>query len=572
MKKLSFRLFNFGKQINIYQPHFTTGAALLFLSSLAWLLYFSRVKRLSLSMDGFVLAYLMQTGNLLPFGMEIINEPGRPFLGLGWHLARFFWGGSVVGYNSFMFFCLFFSAVFVFFLAKTIIPSQPTLALLAGTLKLVWIANYEIFDNSGLAIYFSEMLFWAALWIFAFLAVSANRISTFERIASCSSIVVFLLILIGTYQSSWPIVLIAPFFLMWGVANFHNNSKENRWRLIFLWYTPSISMMAFSYLSSHQIINQKSASFNELYIRFLNGLWATSGDIIIKPFTPIKDYQSNWPSISVIFFVFIFTILLFWTEMQSRKGHPEKSREKFVKSLLLTGGCGFLGMIISLIPPITIHTPNYGTRVIHWSSMGIILIILLIVFSLFYLHRFIGFLGGTAISIVLFGAFAQQNLDVGEHFSKNGEVNRIFWKNLTTELPKIDEGTIVLIKGPAAGISTNDIFSTAVLRVITETNFSFFITDGQPVYDAAKGVYQITTNIDLEQEKSLGHPTTRFRYPRRLDNPQTYEISENRVVWLNWNTDRHELITVVERSSMSRIHREVPSTFGQLLFPMPIIN
>jgi hypothetical protein len=107
---------------------------------------------------------------------------------------------------------------------------------------------------------------------------------------------------------------------------------------------------------------------------------------------------------------------------------------------------------------------------------------------------------------------------------------------------------------------------------------SFFITDGKPVYDPIKKIYKVTSIIDLNQTEALVPPKRYNRAPKslynihasvedRLQHSQTFEVSANRVVWVKWDLKTRRLQVIPERSAMERLHRNLPSTYGQVLFP-----
>lgn len=558
------------RAVNLFRQHCCHLMIFFFLGLIAGVLYFSQVTRLSLSLDGFLAAYLIKIGDY--------RDPSRPFLELGWQLATMLTGGSVSGYNGFMFSCLFFSALLVYALVWTLLPRQPVWALLASTLKLVWSANFEVFDNSGLAIYFSESLFWLACWLYTCLTLERIQLSQFKVFFTSLVMTVSLFIVVGTYQTSWPVVILVPLALL--------GFKVMRWRksrayLLFLWYLTALPMMFWSFLQLGQSDSANKAfqeipHLPEILNRLLAGLWAATGQSLAAPFAPTLTYTTFGLSAFVVLIILVFTVLLAWTGLQSWPELQKQPAKQISYVILLLVLLSLAVVTATLLPPLVIHLPSYGTRVMHWPAIGTILGVVAILAGLYRMHRWVGGTLSAVLALFLVAGMAQQTYNIGNHYASNSFLNRRFWEDLSIEAPKIDEGTVVLMDGPPLGIATDDRFSTWVLRALTaETHMTFFITDSKPQFDPQSLTYTITSVVDLENKQPLISPRRYLRdpvFPIKLAKPQTFQVPAHLVVWVRWDWVSRRLQVVPKQSAMERLHHNILSVWGEILFPRPTIE
>ncbi len=545
----------------------------IYLGITAGVLYFPQATRMGLSQDGFLLTYFMQTGDLLVFNFDEVKEPGRPFLGLSWHLAAILSGGSVVGYNLFMFFCIMASAILIYIFLKTLLPRQPIWALLGSTLKLVWSANFEVFDNSCLAIYFAESLFWLACWLFARLTLQRVQLSRLEVFFTSLAMTTSLFIIAGTYQTSWPVVLLVPPALIALVVL--NLRNRQTYLPLSLWYLATLPMIFWCYVKSYQFATQVAPPLPEIFKRLLVGLWATTGESLIAPFAPADAYPKFGVSTAVLLSLLVFAILLIRMSKQSSAALYEQSYKQIIRVLTLLLCVSLVIMVGSLLPPLILYTPKYGTRFIHWPAIGTILGVVTVLAGLYRIDRWIGATLSTILAVVLVSGMTQLTYNIGNHYGSNGFLNRRFWEDVSVEISNIDEGTIILIDGPPLGIATVDRFSTFVLRALTETHSTFFITDTKPEFDLKSQTYKITTDIDLNHKQSLTLRHSHYDnpvFPMQLTALQTFQVPAYRVIWVSWDSTIRGLQIIPERSSMERLHRHIPSVWGEMLFPRATIE
>jgi hypothetical protein len=260
-------------------------------------------------------------------------------------------------------------------------------------------------------------------------------------------------------------------------------------------------------------------------------------------------------------------VLLVWSGLRSWSAFRELPPKRLLQNLMIAAIVAVFVAVVEVLPPSVLWEPSYGNRTVHFSSLGTLVGIIAGLAWLCHRYRVAGCAIGAVASIVLISHMAQQSQDVGNHYGVNGYMNRRFWQDVSTELSRIDEGTVVLLDGPPRGIATVDSFSTTLLRQFTETHLSFFVADGHPVYDPVRKTYQVTSVIDLEQVDPVLTHGRYIRAPKILHEQRTFQVPYDRVVWAEWNLDKLRLKVLPERSAQQRLHTNFPSAYGQVLFP-----
>lgn len=545
----------------LHRLRFNDLAAIVFLAALAGILYFPQADRLGLGMDAFLAAYFEYIG--------YTREPSRPFLELGWHLATALTGGSVTGYNIFQFSCLLLSSVLVYFLVRIVLPQQPVWALLASTLKLSWSANFEVFDNSGLAIYFAESLLFLAILIFTLLTTKFKKLSWTGLMLPSVALVTCLVVVVGTYQTFWPLILFVPLALM--VLGIIDRRNIRTRQMLTLWYLFSLPLMIFGVYKASVAVGNINISLGEYIIRLGNGILATTSQSLSVPFSAVPTYSTYGVSGWVVFILCIFFVLFVLMGLQTYPALREKSFKTninfFVKMIVI----GLIIIVITLLPPLLINLPNYGTRVMHVPALGSILLVVAALAALFSIHRIVGGVFAAVIGITLVAGMVQQTYNVGNHYAINGYLSRRFWEDISIDIKNIEDDTIVVMDEPPVGIAMYDGFSTWVLRAMTETSKTYFITGSKALFDKNRNSYTITSTVDLSGSKKHHPGVSSYLYDRvfpvNLTVPETFYVSADRVITVKWNISTRRVDVLPEKSAMVRLHRGTTSVYGSILFP-----
>jgi uncharacterized membrane protein YwzB len=324
-KGLSRRLPGLAVRYGSARPGINDLLAILLLSLIAAVIYFPRVNDFSHTIDGFHMSHLMEIGELPIYTVNEPKEPGRPFLGLGWNLAAVFGGGSVVGYYVFMFSSLVLSAIMVYSIVVTLLPNQPVWAFLGSALKLVWSANFEVFENHSVAIYFAELQFWLATFLFVRLAVSRTPPRRFEVVLAPIGIVGCLVTAAGTYQTAWPVMLLPPLVLI--ASGFMKWKSRRTFLLLSLWYLSTIPMMLWCGWLSYRHAQKVSPSFLEIFDRLCYGFREATWDSVLYPFMPDPN-ASLGVNAYVVLIILMFTLVVVWFGLQSVPVLRKQSRER----------------------------------------------------------------------------------------------------------------------------------------------------------------------------------------------------------------------------------------------------
>lgn len=556
------------RQFSSHQLLFDLSAVAL-LILVAGALYFPLVDRGTHSQDGFLMSYLLETGDLLPYNVKEVKEPGRPLVGLGWHISAVLGGGSVSGYFTFMFSCLLVSAILVYAIVRTILPEQPLWALLASSFKLVWVANLEIFDNSGLAIYFVESVFWLAVFLFARLIIQRKH-SLMITLIGMVGFVSCVVIVVGTYQTSWPLLMLMPLvFVGLGVVKW-----KSRRTLILLsaWYLSAISMMIWCATLSYSYAAHISPSLYEIFKRVAIGFWEATGKTFLYTIAPASHLTFGVSSF-VILSVVVFAGLLGWFGLRSLPEPMRNSRRRSVRTLFLMMVAATLIIVGSLLPPSVNYLPQFGTRHMHWASIGAIMATLTALAALFRMKVPLSSFMSVILALVVFSAMICRVHNVGISRAERSLPGRLFWEDLIVELPKVKEATVVLMGSPPKHVSMVDSFGTWIFRAFTDTKKTFFVCEGKPELHQETQTYEITSVVDFDSVGDSAVPLGGNSYfsnpifPKVFKEPQVFHVPASRVVWLSWGNSGHRLRVDPERSAVERINRDTRSVFGEKLFP-----
>jgi hypothetical protein len=545
--------------------------AALFILSIS--LLFRHASTLGLSHDGFLLTYASFQGDLQAINFTDIKEPGRPFVGLAIKLAELTTGGSVTGINLFMYASYTASALLIYALMRLLIPGQPIWAVVAATLKLTWSSNVEIFDNSGIIIYFGEAVFWLA---------TVQFVSFFRRPSplTATTMVACVATVCGTYQGLWPLIALAPVCLI-ATQSLPWRTKNARLALFF-WSVGAIPVMVWSFISAQQYITEISPSPLTMLGRITDGAWNAIGVSLLNPFISIV----RMPPVPVDYVrdvcMAIMVAVWIWAATWRSAEHLEASgvRRKAISMIVL----GLIAVVGTLAATTVKFDPVYTSRFMALPASGVLLMlggISALVWS--YAGRI-----GTVVVLVCLATFAiasaRQLSAIGFNTSKAGFIERRFWEDFTVELPRIDEGTVVVFENaPPRGVATFDWYSTRIMRTLSETHLTFFSGETPAVH--TNDGWRITTNIDLSQiapEHFRGNwrsysstivgsavlsATYYDRSPPRLSRVKEYIVPEERVVALKWDAQRLRLWVDRDRSNLNRVHPDIPSTYGHRLFP-----
>ena len=556
----------------VSRPHQCDLIAIGLLALIGGLLFFPLVDRTSQSYDGFLLTYLLERGDLLLYNVNEAKEPGRPFLGLAWHMAAALGGGSVSGYYAFQFSCLILSAILVYAVIRTLLPRQPAWAFLAAALKMVWIANYEVFDNSGLAIYFVETLFWLALLLYSRLIVRRERMPRVE-ILEVIVIAFALVVVIGTYQTSWLLVLLVPIsmlglgLLKWG--------RRRTVYLLSVWYFACLPMMTWCTILSLSYADRISVSPQEFFMRVLSGFWAATGESIYYSFAQppgLPDFFFPGGK-SVYVILGVFTVAWVWFSLGSFSELRKQSIGSTNRVLLFLFSLGIVIVLVTLLPPSLRYLPTFGTRFMHWAGVGSIIAFVAVFAWLSRMKAPMSGVTSVVLAILFFSGTVCLAFNIASYRTENSLINRRFWENLILELPKVERGTVILTEGLMAGVVIGDAFGTWVFRTLTDTKRTFFVSETTPEYDPVSQTYEISSVLALDPEGFSGEPMgdkpfyRRHDFPNVFDGPHVSHIPENRVVWLSWDLESRRLRVDPERSAMDRVMSGVPTEYGRLLFP-----
>jgi len=529
------------------------------LSVLSYLLYFQRIPKFSLSLDGFFYTYLQYLNQLSNFSLIGPKDYGRPFLGLAWNLALLLGGGAVDGYNYFMFTCITLSSIFTFWLLRLILGCKlRLLTFLIALLKLVWSCNYEIFDNSSLAIYFAEMFFWLALLCFTLLKLHLLRGfgSGFVYLVMLIAIVIPL----GIYQPIWAFILLFPILINWQKPGVFKSQKH---LALLAWYIPAIVTISVCYATSREFAGRNFPGIPIFFERFVLGVKAATIDSFLTVFLKLS---LNLKATPLWFTVLILTTLVVACYLLGRhelKLNHQEFNQRESLPYELAGASLFL-IAIGILPFCLIAVPAYGSRYIHWAAIGSIMLLLsLVTYLLQQNHRIARFMALLLICILIF-IHTLEIWQIGNLYEINVYAYRRFWTGLLSALPSISEKTYVVFDQPITNMATVDYTCTSILRNFTGTKETFCFTESNPSYSDDKSSVILTTKLDLNHTETGTLASSEY-FANAPAKPVKLPIDQ--VIWMNWNPNSFHLSLLPDQDFKARISRTRKSNYGVRLFP-----
>jgi hypothetical protein len=246
----------------------------------------------------------------------------------------------------------------------------------------------------------------------------------------------------------------------------------------------------------------------------------------------------------------------------------------FGARILLALGAGFVLIIAALLPPTLNSEPAFGTRFLQFASYGtIVVLISLGIAAERLLRRPVLVASVAALVVVLWGFYLDS---VGSYYGEVGRQSRRFFYQLRTELPSVEDGTVVLLQDSPHSGDVYEHVTSMILRTFTGTHTSFLLSDSVVKIrdDPAQPFVQLVTctNLDAGPDPALERGYWAMQ-PCVLDPAKypglvfTTDIPRDRIVWLRWDAPTQTLHLDEQRSAMQRVDRGTRSDFGSLLFP-----
>jgi len=303
-----------------------------------------------------------------------------------------------------MFCCLALSSVVIYAMVRTAAPHQPIWAFVAAALKLVWIANYQIFADHSLAIYFAELLFWISTCaLVALLRRPHIRVPMVLVVALHGIMALGLLVTIRTYEASWSIIPLVPLIAIALLSPIWR-ARSTVMPLV-VWYAASLLALGTAFAQHNLLMIVAQATRQNAVldsdvglpfgVRFINGLAAVTVDSFTVPAVEIFrtlagdttafSRYSMVPNrvvvaISILGFLALYIFGSAKMKILRRRSSARRltdlgsSRYGAVSGRLGVAGC--LVMVAGVAPLALWTDPVYGTRYIHWATFGTIILVL----------------------------------------------------------------------------------------------------------------------------------------------------------------------------------------------------
>jgi len=527
-----------------------------------WYYLLRHAGSIGMTHDGFLLSFLQERG-VLP---SVVLDPpeylgkiaGRPFIGLPWNLAALLTGGTLTGYNAFQLSTILASAMLVFLIVRILLPARWGWALAAGMLKLAWSANEQIFANHSLAIYFTEMLLWLAAALFAMLLRYGTSLRLGSRVALLTGMGCAVYVVILTYESAWPLTCLIP-VIAWVL--------HPRWPfphgvagVAVAWYGPLgiglatyAAIFFWSPVVGQELTNQASLVSEGTFLPLLwhrlgTGLGAVLDGSFVAPLREGLHWLGGYrggphvliaPSAPIIGAALaIGTVALMQVPEQAwcQGTGPLRSLQSRVAAVLLTAGVVI--MLVGILPPAMKFDDFVAGRLIHFSMVGAIM---MVVGLAMYLSRLGRISGGVAIGVLLVPLLWGHlfRLDqLANRYSNLGRSQRDLVAQIAAVAPAVAEGTVLVLEGAPPKFHFDDRHSSLILRALTNTRRTFMLTEHRaaPTTDGRAVVVSTTLSLD----EAYQWPGGDLEYPR-IGPLKAQTLERSRVIRLVWRQGEKRL-------------------------------
>jgi hypothetical protein len=249
---------------------------------------------------------------------------------------------------------------------------------------------------------------------------------------------------------AWPLILLFPAtLLLTGVIHLQESRSLV---LLTLWYSTALPMMGWCfYLASGAL--SVSPPLLQVAGRAATGAWHATFVALTSPFLGRNTLFSIPPlPYWLIGASLTFSGLWVWAAWGSWGSLASIPRTCLTRSITKIVLIGFVIMFAAVLPPSVLYTPIYSSRFMEWASFGTILVIVAFSILLLRVHPWIGGLAAAAANIALVSAMMVQDYSIGKYYALPNLANRRFWQDVSTLLPRLDEGTVVLMDGPPTGV------------------------------------------------------------------------------------------------------------------------
>ncbi len=575
---------------------------LLLLVVVAAEVFFRLVPLLGFADDSWTASYMLDRGTLPILNLDISNAVTMPYQDRRWlyevpyHVARLLGDGSVTSYNVFLYACQTLTAVLVYAVARVLFPGRPGWALIAGLLKLVYPADSEVYSSAILPQAWGECLMVLALLCLLIL-LGARRLRAPIRVALSVLMFVAVMFPIGTYESTWPLVLLAAPLLTLAVALRDGQGGRTlpAWALgpLAVWYAGALLSMAVFVARLALSPTLRTDADRYIYARgpaewlgrVARGLEAALVGVLDIPFRHLAAFVAgrvgmrglalsqyvplaSARELAVLLLVGVAVVVVVWWQRRTIR------RSGFDGRLLLGFGVGLLLVVAALLPPTLNGEPDFGTRYLHFAAYGAVIVLVSIFIWAERITRrptLVAAVG--ALVIVVWGFYLGS---VGTYYGEVGRQTRRFFYQLRTELPSIQDGTIVVLQDSPRSGDMYEHVTTMILRAFTGTHTSYLLSDSvvKIADNPSLSTVRLVTCNDLAGPPD---PALERGYwamaPCVLDvvnnapSIHTADVPRDRIVWLRWDAPTQTLHLDERRSAMQRVDRDARSDFGSLLFP-----
>lgn len=547
--------------------------AIIFIGVVGWLYLLCHADSIAIAHDGFLLTYWLERGALpavaLDFPLHLGKIAARLFVGLPWNLARALTGGSVTGYNLFQFWTLIASAILVYLIVRTIMPDRRGWALAAGALKVAWSANLEVLVNHSLHIYFAEALLWLAVLIFTTLLYRKEPLARPAGVLLLAFMVAANYVVIGSYETAWPLAFLIPVMAL--ALRPHGPVPQEAIRVVAVWYGSLIlgvaTYLAYVYLSplvgdtlSKQVtIAPAGIHWDTLGHRVLTGLVNLVDSSFSEPIgagmrwargdrNNLLGLSTQSAALTSALLAACLAVLVAGID-RCKWIEPVPERPSTPRMIAVLIGLGLVVTLVGVVPP-SVKFDIIQNRLIHFSTIGAIMVLVGLAMGVARLGRGVGTLAAASLLAVVFWG----NLFQLDRFAvRDGTIGvrqRDLFAQIAATVPALPEGTVVVMENPPTFFAFADHFNSLVLRAITNTRRTYLLTEHPPARTPNGHHLVVQTDVAMGDNRNI--PDAGLTYPRG-SKLCDHELERSQVIWLAWRTPENRLVLVEPELDRAKI-------------------
>ena len=519
-----------------------------------------------------------------------INPPNyftqqtRPFAGFAWNIAGILGGGSRIHYYYFHFSYLVLSSILLVFTINRLFPKYLFMAIIAGFFKLVWSSDHQVYSNVCIQIAFAEVTFFISLYLFVL--VLTSKLENKQLIVTFAFAILFQIISSGVYEMVWHLHALLPILILFAKKK-ALISKRNL-HFAGIWYAFLFTYVVLYFLNNFNLLPSISqpatnqikkdlfwgiqVSDSQYYIinSWVQGTIDSSYETLKFLYKNVR-VSSNLKNLDSQFYVINF--ILFFVLYFFKKRFPNISFKNAGIGFIFS----FLLIVSGVILPSFSQGIGYGNRLIHFSSYGAILALVLVLPLLQKIKFFSNLFITIFCSFIIFSSMMTLKLAALSFGSAHSPFFS-YWRGVFHEIPNLKENSVLIIKNPPFREGTIDFSDTEYIRNFMRKECIFYFNTATNNIREEKDNYKILTTLSYPNQYCLNkvEKSNSEKYYGIVNWPfwtiywdkKEATVPKNRVVFIDWDNDESTARIDLKKSNLSLIDRDNTDKYIENLLDM----